>query len=225
MKIKDDEKIKKYLYQVSVFYTHDYINHDTNTGVLCRFWYERVYFFLLSALGDKRRETQCKLCKPHDETSHTFGASCWAKDFNSSPPVATQTDKIWSDQKKLNCPLVRLYLNSSFFFWFFFFNIPKLSGHHFRAWYHLPIQSTPTVSPISCLGVCYEIWCISYPLRAGLRVHCMTTMLKPCDNEKSKDLLNSIIKYNYQKLMYISNHYLNYITSEQNKNINKKQQK
>ena len=43
-----------------VLYTHEGINIDNNsknTSEICRFWYERVYFFLTSALSDTRVET------------------------------------------------------------------------------------------------------------------------------------------------------------------------
>ena len=41
---------------VIVFYSHDDINNNNDTGEHCRFWYERVYFFLALAFGNMSRE-------------------------------------------------------------------------------------------------------------------------------------------------------------------------
>ena len=47
---------------IPLLYSHDDINDNNinNTDWHYRFWYERVYFFLSSAPGDTKRETDIK---------------------------------------------------------------------------------------------------------------------------------------------------------------------
>ena len=50
-------------------------------------------------------------------------------------------------------------------------HLTSFQNPHFWAWRH------PLSSPISCLGVYYDNWWLSYPLRASVKLHPMTMHL------------------------------------------------
>ena len=103
-----------------MLYSHNDINNNNdNTGGLCRFWYERVYFFLPSALGDTRRETQ-------------FIISA-GRDPNWSDLIRSEKTQLPSSTVVPQLPV--------------FFKILKFSDYLFRAWRHPPTQFTPTARP------------------------------------------------------------------------------
>ena len=142
-------------------------------------------FLLPSILGDSRRETQiiktyashAMLTPPHTHTHqpHTHGTSCGASDLNSFLLVETQTDLIfWSYQIWKNQPLPSTV----------FFKILKFSGSSQQGM----TSTTHSIHSgnISCLGVYYNRWWLSYPFCAGMQVHCLTMTPKPETLRSSK---------------------------------------
>ena len=101
-----------------VLYTRN-LNKNNHTGRLCRFWYERVYFFLPLALGDTRRDTQfikayanyTMQTTPSPHTVHLVVSKISTYLCRSWPKL------IWSHQirKKINRSLQRSNLNSRLF--------------------------------------------------------------------------------------------------------------
>ena len=131
--------------------------------------YERLYFFLLSILGDTRIETQFLRANANHTmlTTPTHGTSCGVSDLKSSLPVETQTDLLWSDPK--NPAVFSKTSNSQDQL---SFQKPQIlrtsySGYEFNH----PLKSPQQPSSfIFCLGVYYDRWCLSYPFPVGVRV-------------------------------------------------------
>ena len=124
----------------SVLYSHDDINNHNNTGRLWRFWYERVYFFQPSALGDMRRVTQfIRANANHIMLTPSSCAAYLVMSKISTHLYWSRPRLIWS--QKLNCPLWRPYLNS-------FFKSLKFFGHLLRTWRYPPAQFTPFARPV-----------------------------------------------------------------------------
>ena len=132
---------------VSALYCHHDIKNN-NTDELYRFWYERVYFFLPSALGETRREIQLirtyatytMLTPPHPHAWRILKC-LW------SQLITAGRDPNWFDlirSEKPNHSLRQLNLN------FCLFKILKFSWHLFWAWRHLPTQfmACPVTFPV-----------------------------------------------------------------------------
>ena len=147
----------------------------------CHFWYEWVYFFPPSALGNTRRER-------HNSQGPTLTILCWhpppwtahlvvskiSTHLCQSRPKLISSDQI----PKLNCSRQWSNLNSPF-------QNPKIlriisSGHDFI---HHSIHSNGVSSSISCQGVYYDRWWMSNPFCTGIRVPHLTIMPEPRDTE------------------------------------------
>ena len=126
-------------------------NNNNNISRLFRFWYERVYFFLPSVLGDTRKETQFIKAYAH----HTMlapptpmhSASCSVEDLNSFLLIETQTDLISTDPKNSTATLngrtsTELFSKSS-----------NSLDHLFRVWRQPSTQFTPTARPAT-----FTVW-------------------------------------------------------------------
>ena len=132
-------------------------------STLCR-WYERVYLFLPSVLVDTRREAQFikayvnyTILPPPQRTAHLVMSKI------STLLVEIQTVLLWSDPKNPTTRFNGRTLTDRLF------KILKFSG------LSLPGRTSTTHSihsnsPISCLGVYYDRWWLSYPFHAGVRV-------------------------------------------------------
>ena len=130
--------------EASLLYMHNDLNNNNNnnnTSGLFRFWYERVYFFLPSALGDTRRETQFIRAYANYTILTTPRMVHLAPSKISTHFCLLRPKLIWSDLKK---SMARF---DSWTSTHIFFKIPKFSGHCFWAWHHLPTWCTPTAGP------------------------------------------------------------------------------
>ena len=131
-------------------------NTYTNTGRLFRFGYEQVYWFLASVHGDTRRETQfLKAYANHTMLTPTQRAAHHLMFEISIHLCPSRSEKL---NHTFNSRISTTVFSKS----------SNSEDHLFWAWRH------PHSSPISCLGVYYDKWCVSYPLRAGVRLHQMT---------------------------------------------------
>ena len=114
--------------------------------------------FLASVHGDTRRETQFLLCWPHPN------ARCilWY--------LRSLSIEIQKTQLHLSAVKIQLSSQWSNLNWLFS-NSSNSQDHFFWAWRH------PLSSPVSCQGVNYDKWWLSYPLHASVRLHQMTMHL------------------------------------------------
>ena len=157
-----------------MLYNHNLYNNNNDdnnnkTGGHCRYWYEQVYFFPPSALGDMRSKTQfIRACANHTLLTLPYARHIlWCL---RSQLIFTDRDSNRSNlirSKKSNHVLRWSNLNSSLF----------QNAQILRP--SLPDVTSSThsncvSSHISCLGVYYDRWWMLYPFRAGVRVHSLT---------------------------------------------------
>ena len=147
-----------------MLYRHNDINHNsntntsTNTGGLFCLWYQQVYSFLASVHGHTRRETQfLKVYANHIMLIHP-NVWCILWCLRSQFISASRDPKNGRNSTAVfNGLISTIVLSKS----------SHSQDHLFWAWCHLHS------SPISCLAVYYDKWCLSYPLRMDVRLHQM----------------------------------------------------
>ena len=167
----------------------------------CRFWYKWVYFFLPSALGNTRRETQFIRAYANHTMLTPTPQHAWCTLVSSRLQlISGGWDPNWSDpitSKKLNCFLRWQCLDC-------FFLILKFSGYLFWVWCHPPTQFTPTVHPDP-----FPVWefimiddChILSDYNTWIKRHWIVQSLTKLNN-----------KIYLMKMINIIHHYLDYIT-------------
>ena len=137
-----------------VLYSHEDINNNcnSNTGGLCRFEYERVYTFLASVTGNTRRETQ------------------FLKTYANHPMLTPPHKRhfLFCLRYLPNNTIARLNGRKLNYFFSKSLNSPD---HLFWPWRH------PHSSLISCLGLYYQKWWLTYLLHAGVRLYHLTMHL------------------------------------------------
>ena len=135
-----------------LYNSHNGINHNLNTntysyaktGGLCCFRYERFINFLTSVQSDMRRETQFLLCWPPSQRAvHLVMFKISVGKDLKKPNYIFQQSK---SNSRPNGPISTDVISKS----------SNSHDHLFRAWRH------PHSSPISCLGVYYDKWWLSY---------------------------------------------------------------
>ena len=139
-------------------------NTYSNTGGLFRFGYERVYKFLTSVHGDTRRETQFLKAYVNHTMLTPLQRAAHLVMFKISINLCR------SRSEKLNCRKPNYSFNGRMLN-YCLFKILKFSGPSLLG------MTSSTVQPISCLGVYYDKWWLSYPLRAGVRLYHLTMHL------------------------------------------------
>ena len=129
----------------------------------CRFWYERAYFFLPPALSDTRRETQIIRVytdpKPSPPRAVHLQVSKISTHFCRARAKLICFDTIGKTQLPPLTVVPELVV---------FFKILKFSGSlpGVTSSTHI-INSNGASIPISCQGVYYDRWWLSYPFRVG----------------------------------------------------------
>ena len=127
-----------------------YNNNNNNTGRLSHFWYKQVYFFLPSALGDTRRETQfIRAYANHTMMTPSLRAAHLVVSKISTDLCQLRPKLIWSDQiQKTQLPALMVLPQIVVFF-----KILKSSNHFFRVWRHPPTQFIPNACSAS-----FPVW-------------------------------------------------------------------
>ena len=127
-------------------YTH-YNNDNNNTVEHCRFGYERIYFFLSSALGDTKKEVQFirtnanhpMLTSPHTHARRTMW--CLRSQFISAYRDPNRYDLIRAGKNQPPNSTVEPQLKS-------FLKSLNSLDHAFRIWRQLPTQFTLASFPV-----------------------------------------------------------------------------
>ena len=143
---------------------HDDINNNNNnnTGGHCCCLYERVYFFL-----------------------PVLTILCWLPRHVRSILLCLRSQVISAGRDTNWFDLIRSEKFNDSLRLSFFFQNPNILGPF------LPSVTSSTHSihsncasfPISCLGVYYHRWWLSYPFCVGMRVHYQTMTPEPRDTE------------------------------------------
>ena len=122
---------------------------------------------------ERERDTSHKRqCWPYYTAppTHAHGASCSVEDLNSSLPVKTQTYLLWLDPKN---PTALFNGRTSTICLFKILEFLRTISTGYEISHPLNSLQLPT-STISCLGVYYGRWWLSYPFHTGVRVHQLT---------------------------------------------------
>ena len=129
---------------ISLRWCEKLYGNNNNTGGLCRFWYEGVYFFLSSGLGNKKSETQIMRAYANKTILTPLRAAQIVESKILTHLYRSRPKMICSDQirKKLHCHYRRLYPNSSSFS---------------KPWNSLALSSGHNViHPLDSLELCFQ---------------------------------------------------------------------
>ena len=145
-----------------IVYRDDLNNINDHTGRVSRFGYERVYFFLPSALRDTRRETHfikayynyTTLTPTPTSAAHLVVSKIWTDLYRSKPIF------VWSNQiRKTQLRILKVEYQFTHFSKF-------LKSQGIFSWHDIPhlLNSLQRASSsISCLRVYYDRWLSFFP--------------------------------------------------------------
>ena len=160
-----------------LYTTHSHNTYTDAGWKYCRFRYERFHQFLASVHGDMRKETQFL----KDFANHTMltPSQLVMSKISVGRDPKNPTTSFNGQNPTLNGRIPNSRLNG-IISTDVFSKSSNSQDHLFRARRH------PHSSPIFCLGVYYDKWLLSYPLRASVKLHPMTMHLDLRNSNSSK---------------------------------------